>query len=68
MISIHGTGDEAVLVDESRAFAEQVRKAGVEAELVELEGANHAFDLGYKSSKEHAGLEKVVPFLLRHLQ
>ncbi|ORY53990.1 Alpha/Beta hydrolase protein [Leucosporidium creatinivorum] len=68
MISVHGTGDEAVLVEESRAFAEQVRKVGVDVELIELEGANHAFDLGYKSSKEHAGLEKVVPFLLKHLQ
>ena len=65
---LHSTGDEAVPIEESRTFARKVQDAGVKVEAVELDGLNHAFDLGYKSSKEHAGLEKMVPFLLKHVQ
>lgn len=65
---VHSTGDEAVLIEESRNLARKVKEVGVEVKAVELEGLNHAFDLGYKHSEEHAGLEQMVPFLLKFVQ
>lgn len=68
LIYVHGTADEAVLIGESRSFAKRVKEAGVEVQAVEIEGVNHAWDLGITSSAECKGLERVVPFLLKHVQ
>ncbi len=42
---IHGTADKNVSPDHSTYFAEQLKKAGIENQLVLVEGAAHGFDL-----------------------
>ncbi|SCV72639.1 BQ2448_4176 [Microbotryum intermedium] len=64
IIFVHGSVDEAILIEESRSLAETLRKKGtVEVEFLEFEGKNHSFDL----DEELVELNKVVPFLLRHV-
>jgi len=43
MLILHGTADKTVLVEQSELLAEALRKAGVEHELVIVEGARHSF-------------------------
>lgn len=54
-----------MLVEESRSFARKVKDVGVEVEAVEPPQGNHAFDLALNRSKDFAGLEKMVAFLLK---
>lgn len=42
VLLMHGTADEAVAVEQSRALAEACEETGLEFELIELEGASHA--------------------------
>ena len=62
---IHGTADTAVPVSESREMAKLLDSKGVPYDLVEVEGAGHAFDK-VAESREIAGLEGAVPFLLKY--
>ncbi|KDE05805.1 hypothetical protein MVLG_03894 [Microbotryum lychnidis-dioicae p1A1 Lamole] len=63
-IFVHGTTDEAVLIEESRNLAQTLRKKGtVEVELLEFEAKNHMFDV----EDEYVELKKVVPFLIKHI-
>jgi acetyl esterase/lipase len=41
---VHGTHDSLVPVPESRYFAEALAAAGASVQLVEVDGAQHAFD------------------------
>jgi acetyl esterase/lipase len=66
MFLLHGTKDSAVPIEESRNMKTLLEAVGVHVELVEVEGADHGFDT-VKDSSEIAGLEKLVPFLLKYL-
>ena len=39
---VHGTADPLVHLDQASRFVDALKRAGVEAELVEVEGAGHA--------------------------
>jgi len=45
MLIIHGTADTTVNVKQSELFAEVLKKAGAEYELIIIPGASHTFDL-----------------------
>ncbi len=62
---LHGTKDETVPVAQSEKLAEALKKAGVEHELVVVEGAPHSFHL---EPKGHDLRPKVVAFFDRHLK
>ncbi|KAM0792785.1 hypothetical protein ACM66B_002554 [Microbotryomycetes sp. NB124-2] len=66
-IYVHGLADDGVLVEESRAMKRKIDEAGVECVAIEVPGKGHGFDLGYKDSRECPGLDKVVPFLCKHI-
>jgi acetyl esterase/lipase len=60
---VHGSADETVPPEQSRAYAEAARSAGDEVELVEVEGADH-FDV---VDPTHPAWEAVVERLPRLL-
>ncbi|KAK4056243.1 hypothetical protein OIO90_002686 [Microbotryomycetes sp. JL221] len=66
-IYVHGLADDGVLIQESRAMKRKLDSAGVECVAVEIPGKGHGFDLIYKDSRECPGLDKVVPFLWKHI-
>lgn len=66
MLLVHGLEDTLVLPDESRAVKRRYDEAGAACELIEVPGKEHAWEMGYEKSTE--GLERVVPFLLKHIQ
>ncbi|KAK4046423.1 hypothetical protein OIV83_006082 [Microbotryomycetes sp. JL201] len=66
-IYVHGTADDGVLIEESRAMKRKLDEAGVECVAIEVPGKGHGFDLVYKDSKECPGLDKVVPFLCKFI-
>jgi acetyl esterase/lipase len=43
LLLMHGTADDEVATEQTRAFAARVRKAGAQAETVYLDGANHGW-------------------------
>ncbi len=45
MLVVHGKHDTLISIEEARAFEAALRKAGSPFEYVELEGAQHAFDI-----------------------
>ena len=45
ILILHGTADKTVALEDSKAFDEALEKAGVEHQLVIVEGAPHSFDL-----------------------
>lgn len=61
----HGTADETVDVEQSRVFAAALEKAGIEHELVIVEGAPHTFHL---QPKEMDLRPVVIGFFNRHLK
>ena len=62
---LHGTADDIVPIDQSRRLLRALREAGVEARLVELEGAGHAL-----ATPAHVRtyLDELLAFLRRHLK
>ena len=60
LLLLHGTADLLVPIDQARAFAERRRAAGLPVELVEIEGAEHAFFNDPQSSAAAAGLSALV--------
>jgi len=62
---LHGTADKTVDVEQSRRFAVALEKAGVEHELVVIEGAPHTFDL---QPKQRDLRPLVIAFFDRHLK
>ncbi len=60
---IHGSEDPGVPVDQSRRLHEALREAGVESELMIVEGAGH----GGKEFNEDAVLDKVTGFFKNNL-
>ena len=62
---LHGTADTTVDVEQSRQFAAALEKAGVEHQLVLIDGAPHTFDL---QPKQRDLRPIVVDFFDRHLK
>lgn len=62
---LHGTKDTTVPIAQSELLAEALKKAGVEHELVVVEGAPHSFHL---QPKEQDLRPKVLGFFDRHLK
>ena len=59
---VHGTGDELVPLEQSRAFAELAREAGLEVELLEIPYASHTYGStgGHDVSADYAAGAKLV--------
>jgi acetyl esterase/lipase len=62
---IHGTADKTVSIERSREFAAALKKAGIEHELVEIEGAAHTFHL---QPKQRDLRPLVLAFFDKHLR
>ncbi|KAJ7776530.1 Alpha/Beta hydrolase protein [Mycena maculata] len=63
---VHGTADSIVSIDETRTMHQLLVRDNIDTVFLELDGKEHAFDLGVTSSST-LGLDGVVPFLLKHL-
>lgn len=60
LLLLHGTADLLVPVEQARAFAERRRAAGLPVELVEIDGAEHAFFNDPQSSAAAKGLASLL--------
>jgi acetyl esterase/lipase len=65
VLILHGTRDATVPVGQSQRMAEALKKAGVEYELVLVEGAPHSFHL---EPKERDLRPAVIGFFNKHLK
>lgn len=59
MLLLHGTADTSVLPVQSRIFAQRLRAAGNSVDLVEIEGAAHAF-LGTDTTATQRALQQAL--------
>lgn len=64
-IFMHGLLDDVVRPHETYHMSKVLSGAGVENEIVLIEGVGHAYDNGVQRSTEFKGLERVVPFLAK---
>lgn len=64
MLIIHGTADPTVNVQQSELFAEALKQAGAEHELIIIPGTPHTFDL---PPKQRDLRPVVLDFFDRHL-
>jgi acetyl esterase/lipase len=65
VLILHGTKDSTVPVEQSQLMAEALKKAGVEHELILVEGAPHSFHL---EPKEKDLRPAVIGFFNKHLK
>jgi acetyl esterase/lipase len=65
VLILHGTGDKTVPVEQSKLMAEALKKAGVEHELILVEGAPHSFHL---EPREKDLRPVVIGFFDKHLK
>lgn len=65
VLILHGTADKLVPVEQSELLAAALKKAGVEHQLVIIEGAPHSFDL---QPKQRDLRPLVVGFFDKHLR
>jgi dipeptidyl aminopeptidase/acylaminoacyl peptidase len=65
VLIVHGTRDATVPVEQSRLMAEALKKAGVESQLILVEGAPHSFHL---EPKEKDLRPAVIGFFDKHLK
>ncbi len=65
ILIIHGADDKTVLVEQSQHFAEALKKAGVQHELIVVEGTPHSFDL---QPKQRDLRPAVLGFFNRYLK
>lgn len=63
MMLVHGTADRLVPIEQSERFAEKLRAAGVEVELLRIEGGTHG-DFGKDTD---AALLKIATYVKKHL-
>ena len=68
-LMLHGTADTAVAILSSQRIKSLLTNAGVSAELIELEGKDHAFDVQPNADVEFAEVfDKVKEFLKRCIE
>lgn len=65
LLILHGTADKTTPLDQSTRFHEAAQQAGVDSELVIIEGAPHTFDL---QPKQRDLRPLVVAFFDKHLK
>src|SRR5205085_5136651 len=65
ILILHGTADQTVPVSQSELFAAALKKAGVEHELILIEGAPHTFHL---QPKQRDLRPLVLQFFDKHLK
>lgn len=66
---VHGSNDTQVTLPESKNIAGMLTAAGVENELIVVEGKGHSFDYAPGAEVELGGtFDCAAAFLLRHLQ
>jgi acetyl esterase/lipase len=63
----HGTADQLVPIGQSRALRARLQELGVEHEVLELSGANHAYDLVWGAWSTQVTRELLRRFLDRHV-
>lgn len=64
---LHGDKDTDVPYEQSLMMYEQLRKAGIETDLVTIHGADHVFDQYINDVQVKNAFEKTVVFLKKHL-
>lgn len=62
---VHGTADPVVPVEHSRRFHDELEAAGIEADLLVVEGLEHSIEDTMKTSQVRAGL---IGFFDAHLR
>jgi dipeptidyl aminopeptidase/acylaminoacyl peptidase len=62
VLSIHGTADTVVPMDQTSRLTAQLRKAGVQATEVLVEGAGH----GLSETQQDAAYQRIFEFLRVH--
>jgi acetyl esterase/lipase len=63
----HGAADQLVPIGQSRALRARLQELGVEHEILELGGANHAYDLAWGAWSTQVTRELLRRFLDRHV-
>jgi len=64
ILAFHGTADGLIPIEQSRTFVARACEAGADAELVEVEGADH----GFADIEMDGILDRSIAFLAEHLQ
>jgi acetyl esterase/lipase len=64
VLAFHGTADGLIPIEQSRRFIQRAREAGMDAELIEVEGADH----GFATIDMEDILDRSVAFLGAHLR
>ena len=66
---VHGSEDCQVPLFESKHLAERLGAAGIENELIVVEGQGHSFDYAPNEEREFGGLfDRATAFLVRNLR
>jgi dipeptidyl aminopeptidase/acylaminoacyl peptidase len=65
---LHGDKDTDVPHEQSVAMAAELKRAGVEHELISIKGGEHGFDnRGMQDANVSAAFDKIETFLKEHL-
>jgi len=70
-VLVHGTEDLMVPCEISRDLFTALREKGVDAELIEVEGANHGFDLvpgAIEDEEKRKVFERANEFIAKYLE
>ncbi|WP_410769494.1 alpha/beta hydrolase fold domain-containing protein [Fontibacillus sp. BL9] len=64
---LHGDKDTDVPYEQSLIMYEELRKVGIETDLITVNGADHVFDQNINDVQVRIAFEKTVGFLKKHL-
>lgn len=64
---LHGNQDTDVPYEQSVIMCEKLMENGVEAKLITLDGADHAFDQNFHDPSVQSAFKEIVDFLRAHL-
>ena len=64
VLAFHGTADGLIPIEQSRRFIDRAREVGADAELVDVEGADH----GFATIDMDGILDRSIAFLGKHLR
>ena len=66
ILTVHGTKDPIIPIEQPKAFHEALRQAGIKEELLIVEGAEHS--LASVNTPDNAGEKRMFAFLEQHLK